>query len=68
MAHHLAYTVFLSPVFVRLNGTADISTFALSVGCIGTFNIEGALRCRRAVRTVGTVQICILPIWHRHEV
>ena len=33
MVHHLAYTVFLSPVFVRLNGTADISTFALTKHC-----------------------------------
>jgi len=38
------------------------------VRLIGTLGIEGASRCRRAGRTVGTVQICILPISHRHDV
>ena len=30
--------------------------------------IDGLFECRWAVRTVGTVQICILPFWHRHDV
>ena len=30
--------------------------------------IDGLFECRWAVRTVGTVQICILPISHRHDV
>ena len=38
------------------------------VRLIGTLGIEGASRCRRAGKTVGTVQICILPISHRHDV